>query len=395
MHSRQAPAAWRGYVRLSGTGRGVVTKRSLFRSVTWDRSQAVSVLRTTMVALLCLAGCSEEEVDPCTESGSPQDFRGCSSVSQPETLATRPRGQVSEAYHQLALAQDDSHVYWSTESGDLLRTAKAGGETVELIPAEECTTVGGLAVGSRRVYWTQYCRKDGGATASVQAMDKAGGEPQVLATHSLTSSKIYLDGDHLVWRMRDGERTSHLYVLDLRLTQADPVEVVRVDGPYLPFAVLDGHVYWRESSGVILRQALATAELGAADFVLRPEGRIESLRAENGVLIWVEENEPLVRTAWTLSDTEPPKPRRLVAGRATEFVLSDDGHETWGVGHLDDPGPVNLRVFRWDDDASEPVVWVAPLAHVDAAIMDDAHIYWLDRGHGAEHTVRLARVNRR
>jgi streptogramin lyase len=82
--------------------------------------------------------------------------------------------------NQNLIVVDESSVYWLAhkdgESGVLMKVAKDGGEPMQI--ASQINYAKGLLVDDKYVYWADY------ADDSLKRVDKAGGQPEVLAKES-------------------------------------------------------------------------------------------------------------------------------------------------------------------------------------------------------------------
>lgn len=109
--------------------------------------------------------------------------------------ATVPTPVLESAGAVFAMTADATHVYWTSELGDVRRCPRQGcdEETVETLAGDQ-PSAGDLAVDDAAVYWVTTA--NGGA---VMCAPLSGGSPQVVAAAPGGAASIEIDASGLYW----------------------------------------------------------------------------------------------------------------------------------------------------------------------------------------------------
>ena len=115
-------------------------------------------------------------------------------VSLPKT-GGMPTVLVQHRAHPGAVAVDGTGIYWSeypylSQNGGIFRAALDGSGVTQLAPDQDAT---GIAIDADDVYWSA------GATGTILAMPKSGGDVTTLATGLAGPTGIVEQGGNVYW----------------------------------------------------------------------------------------------------------------------------------------------------------------------------------------------------
>jgi sugar lactone lactonase YvrE len=167
---------------------------------------------------------------------------------------------LGEGVSPLSVVVDDTNVYWTTlgslddagapiQSGQILRTPRAGGATTVLLSGASATTA--LAIDAQNLYWGS---QQGGAN-SIVAMPLKGGTPTTLAIAptGMNIDAIAVDANAVYW-------VTHMYSADnvpsgtvsKQLLATGVASTLAATQLPAAMAVGPGGVYWTDSAKVLM-----------------------------------------------------------------------------------------------------------------------------------------------
>jgi hypothetical protein len=143
------------------------------------------------------AGAAQGGGDGIAEAGAPGAARG-GSAGAPGT-DTAPVVELGRSSGSAkGLDQDATYIYWAAPSGhELLRTPKAGGQTLVLATTSEAGPWD-VAVGGEFVYFTTS------PSGTLSRVPIQGGAVEVLATDLSTPETLTLDSEGVIWAELNG-----------------------------------------------------------------------------------------------------------------------------------------------------------------------------------------------
>lgn len=351
-----------------------------------------AILLPCLLPCLHLSACDgSTDADPCTDPVGGNHASACDPGVSTTELGESGDPMPWFSYYTAPLAHDEAHLYWSGTDGDLLKTPKVGGDTQVLQGPSGCI-VTGIAATDTQVYWVRTCGGRGNERAQLWTVAKHGGEATRMLEAPRTSGTMRLHEGRILWTMRQGEDNTHLWSIEVNGAAS---MLMAANGPYFPFAITPDGVYHRirhfpSNPSELQRQPVAG---GDPETIATVGPVVESMHNGDERLYWVEAERTALgtdRSLWRLGEEDAPE--LVFQGRVTEFMATYDGAH-YGVGFLEDHGTVANRLYRWRAPDFEPVPLVAGLGWPQSLVLDDHHVYWLEKRQGTG-SLRLVSASR-
>lgn len=376
----------------------------------------IELLRTLGRALFAgvclfapLVAC-DADLDPCSEERENPPSRpvGCGGTSKPRLLAHVPllssdfTGEVAASSRTVAL--DDTFAYWSDYTGRILRTPKTGGDTVVLLPANDCS-IAALAVDDLSIYFGQNCkvpelRGSFPVLAKVSWLHKATGERHELAQqqHSQVTQIAVLDGT-VYWNLAS---IGDPFTPDLSILHGAPRDtglpfddsLIGTGAPFRPFVAGVHGIVWLDVSRHVVR---LSPLIGGYGDELAPAPEAESLFVQGEMAYWIQRSilpiGALERKLWQVP-LAGGAPTLAFDGLVSEHVVPD-GADFYGFGFNTPTTQVQYRIYRWSPPAFEPVALAAGFGRPHSIALDASHIFVIDEAGNWDHVeLRLLRIDR-
>jgi hypothetical protein len=300
------------------------------------------------------------------DAGPPSDASlDCGSTCAPIALVSSSAG-----YFPLAMAQDDTNLYWTDLYGTVLRMDKDGGALTPIYTYTQSSFPGTIAVSDASVYWSDndgvwQCPKSGcGASGARRLVVPV--TPNKNDIHSLA-----IDDVNAYWT-----DDSALQVESAPLTGADAgkrlwigmisPEQVTTDGQRVYFTADDGllHVVATDG-GAVMPSTLGTPnDAGAL-----------GIAYENQTVFWTVSS---VGTGQVMqTSTASLAATSIAAGQNTPSSVASDG---LNVYWLDFGLNANGELLGCTILNCKPVSLYGPIQTPRAVLVDGTSIYWIDQG---------------
>jgi hypothetical protein len=333
-------------------------------------------MRHGFILFLALAGCGDRSLAPALDAEPPPGpaFAGAEVPVAPRT----PRPDDDAIGWSLAV--DDEAVYWTTVSGKIVRRAKLGPASEQVL-AESRADFATLALNASWVYYS-VC-PTASITCSLRRVAKSGGPSQTLVEGELLAGALVVDESGLYWVTGDGR-------VRARPTSGGPV--VELAGATEPgesrrmphFVVGDAErIYW--SAGSALHSVRKTGG-DAIQLVSVVESRNPvGLAVAGEHLYWAAAGAVELHSDGSYGFPNGALRRVAVAGGAPSTVQE---FLPWPSGVVVGANAVNLYVtcaphllLKVENGVQTGSNQILETGHVSHALARDAtHLYWSAAG---------------
>jgi hypothetical protein len=257
----------------------------------------------------------------------------------------------------LALAVDETFIYWTDASGYLFRALKRGGEQVVLSPGVGAPGIA-LTIDAARVFWAAP------GAAKIAEVDKLGG-PTTVVADKVAPQDLATDGAALFfpepYRLMKVPANGEGTVSFVMPCSTAPI-VLDADNAYTPFV-----------TGIGLRRISKDGWMGST--LGKFDGRVVSLASYWGSMFVATDQDAVYRVRAGGDATEAAV--KISEGLHVNRIAVDGSGiyaTTKGRGRGGD------SVLRIPFDGGEPIVLAANRHAPGAIVLDDEWIYWIESG---------------
>jgi hypothetical protein len=340
--------------------------------------------------LLSIAVCSCGEAEQTCYEHDGSGTITCVKGHEPSEVARHEpseEGMTYTPYHfedlaEPRLVQDQTHVYWVSGAGDVLRTAKTSLETSTIYTNADCGVVA-LELAVEQLYLALNCRGADGLLGSVWSLDTAGNEPVELYRSASGLMGLAVDPEgSWVYAIEDVDSARRVVAIEpvsramAALTLGERLRGLTATPGY----VYAGWYDWVEDGSTVV------VEVEAATGYIRSFAAAEApaaLEAFGDQLYLREEpaGDPVHDNRLQRLDLGDPEPSFESALQGTVphwFTLSDGHVYGGGIYELDGSSYSTIVRFRVPDGGAEPLVVLAAGLWISGVVVDDAHVYWVD-----------------
>jgi hypothetical protein len=287
------------------------------------------------------------------------------------------------------ISMDDTDIYWTGPSGEVLRTSKQTSETIVIYEGTKATAVQ-LESDHSTLYIWRSTRKgtDIVDIGELIAVDKHSLElRRIITVESWTPHHLQLfEGNAYV---NAGGTTACLEKIPLD----GGVPSCVLSGYIEDFAVTQDGVYfttWGDSGRNLFKSSNDTS----APLTLATQiPNILAFEVSLGQVRWIE-NDSTTSSLRTLNTQGDDEAVLGIPGSLSNALFHSD--QIYAVGQLNDGSNV-ARLYSFDSLTFQPIMLAASMSFTTALAANDKHVYAsvLDYGHeNTEPTVRLYRVKR-
>lgn len=196
------------------------------------------------------------------------------------------------------LAIDETNLYWANIGNAVMRVAKLGGVAVAKSNAEPQTIafaqegLNGLAVDDANVYWTT-CRyeKEKYDHGTVMQAPKSGGDAIALAMNQSCPGNLALDANNVYWVNQGAETSPNDYqdgaVMKVSKSGGTPTALATKQSGRATLAVDDANIYWTtcgKNPGVA---RMAKDGSGSATLVVAEQDCPSSIALDASNVYWI------------------------------------------------------------------------------------------------------------